>query len=137
MTDLYNHQGTAGPLYVLDENNDVVQDPDDITGKWLLTADLHAIGGGKDSSSNHVSLAPRWVYVPRAKSCSARPYSEALQRLIFLTANGGGADFVRQCRVYETGFGFRSCPISSCGIGPHVVSGTILLLLLVVAQAVV
>ena len=46
MTDLYQTRVESdgwtakGPIYVLDDNNTVLTSPDEITGKWLLAAEL-------------------------------------------------------------------------------------------------
>eukprot|EP00752_Nemacystus_decipiens_P013622 g12080.t1 len=51
MTDLYNFRGEwsdgtpKGPVYVLDDDNNVDYDPDGFTGKWLLTSELYVTGG--------------------------------------------------------------------------------------------
>lgn len=52
MTDLYRFLGTwndgkaRGPVYILNADNEVDEYATDVTGKWLLTADLRITGGG-------------------------------------------------------------------------------------------
>eukprot|EP00903_Cladosiphon_okamuranus_P017355 g15989.t1 len=52
MTDLYDFQEkesngrSKGPVYVLDDDDEVDLNPDSFTGKWLLTSELHITGGG-------------------------------------------------------------------------------------------
>eukprot|EP00903_Cladosiphon_okamuranus_P010100 g9565.t1 len=52
MTDLYDFQEkgsngrSKGPVYVLDDDDEVDLYPDSFTGKWLLTSELHITGGG-------------------------------------------------------------------------------------------
>lgn len=51
MEDLYRARvegdgwTAMGPVYVLDENNDIVTTPAEFTGKWLLTSGLRVLGG--------------------------------------------------------------------------------------------
>lgn len=55
MTDLYDSQDfyndgeSKGPIYVLDsgDNVDKFSTKENVTNKWLLTADLYVEGGGK------------------------------------------------------------------------------------------
>ncbi|CAN0082430.1 unnamed protein product, partial [Laminaria digitata] len=61
MTDLYKTRVESdgwtakGPIYVLDENYDIIEKPTEFTGRWLLTSELHVLRGsvfycrGKDS----------------------------------------------------------------------------------------
>lgn len=54
MTDLYNFRGAwatgevKGPVFVLDDDDEVDSDATEVTGKWLLTAELYVTGGGKE-----------------------------------------------------------------------------------------
>ncbi len=53
MTDLYKSRFETsggvlypkGPVFALDENNDIIEEGDAVTGKWLLTAELYVTGG--------------------------------------------------------------------------------------------
>ncbi len=57
MSDLYNFRGewnsgkSKGPVYVLDDDNNIDYYPDKFTGKWLLASELYVTGGGTKSSS--------------------------------------------------------------------------------------
>eukprot|EP00903_Cladosiphon_okamuranus_P017354 g15988.t1 len=52
MTDLYNFRGEwnngepKGPVFVLNDDDEVDLYPDKFTGKWLLTSELYVTGGG-------------------------------------------------------------------------------------------
>lgn len=54
MTDLYGFQEmgsdgrSMGPVYVLDDDDEVDLYPDSFTGKWLLTSEMYITGGGED-----------------------------------------------------------------------------------------
>ncbi|CAM9851371.1 unnamed protein product [Ascophyllum nodosum] len=51
MTDLYKFRAEndgwtpKGPLYILDDNDDIMYSPTSVTGKWLLTSDLFVLTG--------------------------------------------------------------------------------------------
>lgn len=49
LTDLYNERsdnnGAKGPIYILDDNNDVIEGPTEPTGKWLLKGELYVEDG--------------------------------------------------------------------------------------------
>ena len=65
MTDLYTHQGKAGPLYALDDENNIASFTAGVTGKWLLTSGLHTIDGGKRGGR----------HVPSFSQATGRPES--------------------------------------------------------------
>ncbi|CAM9580096.1 unnamed protein product, partial [Scytosiphon promiscuus] len=50
VTDIYDFLGTTsdgssnGPIYMLDDDGEVVDKPTGVTKKWLLAADLHITG---------------------------------------------------------------------------------------------
>ncbi|CAM9925001.1 unnamed protein product, partial [Ascophyllum nodosum] len=51
MTDLYKNRvekdgwTPKGPIYILDDNDDIMYSPTSVTGKWLLTSDLFILNG--------------------------------------------------------------------------------------------
>lgn len=51
MTDVYDFLGTdsdgssSGPIYMLDDDGEVVNKPTGVTKKWLLAADMTITGG--------------------------------------------------------------------------------------------
>lgn len=55
MTDLFdfrNDEGKTGPVYILNENDEIDYDATAPTGKWLLTSELYITGGGKKYCCN-------------------------------------------------------------------------------------
>ena len=96
MTDLYTHQGKAGPLYALDDENNIASYTAGVTGKWLLTSGLHTIDGGK-RGGRHVpspkqlgaqsQFSPLLALISAGLSGCCLPFSTKVERYLHTKSN--------------------------------------------------